>query len=49
MKERRASEMIENNPMNVSLAFEMLLEEVEAEIDFVRGAGAPGLGGPGRE
>jgi restriction system protein len=27
--------MIENNPSNVSSAFEMLLEEVEAEIDFV--------------
>jgi len=26
--------MIENNPTNVSAAFEMLLEEVEAEIDF---------------
>lgn len=26
--------MIENNPSNVSSAFEMLLEEVEAEIDF---------------
>jgi hypothetical protein len=25
--------MIENNPSNVSAAFEMLLEEVEAEID----------------
>ena len=27
--------MIENNPSNVSSAFEILLEEVEAEIDFV--------------
>ena len=26
--------MIENNPSNVSSGFEMLLEEVEAEIDF---------------
>ena len=26
--------MIENNPGNVSSAFEMLLEEAEAEIDF---------------
>jgi hypothetical protein len=32
--------MIENNPSNVSSAFEMLLEEVEAEIDFVTGVGS---------
>jgi restriction system protein len=32
--------MIENDPSNVSSAFEMLLEEVEAEIDFVSGVGA---------
>jgi hypothetical protein len=32
--------MIENNPTNVSSAFEMLLEEVEAEIDFVNSVGA---------
>jgi len=32
--------MIENNPTNVSAAFEMLLEEVEAEIDFVNSVGA---------
>lgn len=32
--------MIENNPSDVSSAFEMLLEEVEAEIDFVNGVGA---------
>ena len=32
--------MIENNPSNVSSAFEMLLEEVEAEIDFVNGIGS---------
>jgi hypothetical protein len=32
--------MIENNPSNVLSAFEMLLEEVEAEIDFVNGVGA---------
>lgn len=32
--------MIENNPSNVSSAFEMLLEEVEAEIDFVNSVGA---------
>ena len=35
--------MIENNPTNVSSAFEMLLEEVEAEIDFVNGVGAKGF------
>lgn len=32
--------MIENNPSNVSSAFEMLLEEVEAEIDFFTRIGA---------
>lgn len=32
--------MIENNPINVSTAFEMLLEEVEVEIDFVNNVGA---------
>lgn len=32
--------MIENNPQDVSSAFEMLLEEVEAEIDFVNGVGS---------
>lgn len=32
--------MIENNPTNVSSAFEILLEEVEAEIDFVNGVGS---------
>lgn len=32
--------MIENNPSNLSSAFEMLLEEIEAEIDFVNGVGA---------
>ncbi len=37
--------MIENNPTNVSSAFEMLLEEVEAEIDFVNGVGAKAFGG----
>jgi hypothetical protein len=36
--------MIENNPTNVSSAFEMLLEEVEAEIDFVNGVGAGAFG-----
>lgn len=37
--------MIENNPSNVFSAFEMLLEEVEAEIDFVNGVGAKAFGG----
>ena len=32
--------MIDSNPSNVSSAFEMLLEEIEAEIDFVNGVGA---------
>jgi restriction system protein len=32
--------MIENNPTNVSSAFEILLEEVEAEIDFTNGVGS---------
>jgi len=32
--------MMENNPTNVQAAFEMLLEEIEAEIDFVTGVGA---------
>jgi restriction system protein len=32
--------MIENNPTNVQAAFEMLLEEIEAEIDFINGVGA---------
>jgi hypothetical protein len=32
--------MNENNPANVASAFEMLLEEVEAEIDFVNGIGS---------
>jgi len=32
--------VIENNPEDVSSAFEMLLEEVEAEIDFASGVGA---------
>lgn len=32
--------MIENQPQDVSLAFEILLEEVEAEIDFINGVGA---------
>jgi len=36
--------MIENNPSNVSSAFEMLSEEVEAEIDFVNGVGAKAFG-----
>lgn len=37
--------MIENNPSNVSSAFEMLLEEVETEIDFVNGVGAKAFEG----
>ena len=37
--------MIENNPTNVSSAFEMLSEEVEAEIDFVNGVGAKAFEG----
>lgn len=37
--------MIENNPSNVSSAFEMLLEEVEAEIDFVNGVGSKAFEG----
>jgi len=37
--------MIENNPSNVSSAFEMLLEEVEAEIDFVNGVGSKAFQG----
>lgn len=32
--------MIENNPQDVASAFEILLEEVEAEIDFTNGVGA---------
>lgn len=32
--------MIENSPSNVSSAFDMLLEEVEAEIDFINHVGA---------
>jgi len=37
--------MIENNPTNVSSAFEILLEEVEAEIDFVNSVGAKAFDG----
>lgn len=37
--------MIENNPTNVSAAFEMLLEEVEAEIDFVNNVGSKAFEG----
>ena len=36
--------MIQNNPTNVSAAFEMLLEEVEAEIEFVNGIGSKAFG-----
>ena len=32
--------MMENNPTNVESAFEILLEEIEAEIDLVTGIGA---------
>lgn len=32
--------MIENNPTNVVAAFEMLLEEIEAEIEYVNRVGA---------
>lgn len=35
--------MIENNPQDVSSAFEILLEEVEAEIDFVNNVGSKGF------
>lgn len=35
--------MIENNPQDVSSAFEILLEEVEAEIDFVNKVGSKGF------
>ncbi len=37
--------MIENNPSNVSAAFDMLLEEIEAEIDFINGIGAKSFEG----
>jgi restriction system protein len=37
--------MIENNPSNVSSAFAILLEEVEAEIDFVNAVGAKAFEG----
>ncbi|GMV97355.1 MAG: hypothetical protein HRF43_01250 [Phycisphaerae bacterium] len=37
--------MFENNPSDVSSAFEILLEEVEAEIDFVNGVGAKAFEG----
>ena len=37
--------MIENNPSNVSSAFEMLLEEIEVEIDFVNGVGSKAFDG----
>jgi restriction system protein len=35
--------MIKNNPTNVEAAFEILLEEIEAEIDFVNGVGSKGF------
>lgn len=37
--------MIENNPVNVSSAFKMLLEEVEAEFDFLNGIGSKAFAG----
>src|SRR6266542_2311633 len=37
-KEKEPS-MIENSPTNVTAAFEMLLEEVETEIDFINQVG----------
>ena len=37
--------MIENNPSNVSTAFDMLLEEIEAEIDFINSIGAKSFEG----
>ena len=37
--------MIENDPSNVFSAFEMLLEEVEAEIDFVNSVGSKAFQG----
>jgi len=37
--------VLSNNPNDVSAAFEMLLEEVEAEIDFVNGVGARAFNG----
>ena len=35
--------MIENDPTNVDAAFEILLEEIEAEIDFITDEGAKGF------
>jgi hypothetical protein len=35
--------MIENKPENVLSAFEIVLEEIEAEIEFVNGIGAKGF------
>lgn len=32
--------MIENNPSDVASAFEILLEEIEAEIEFINRVGA---------
>ena len=37
--------MIENNPTNVVAAFEILLEEVEAEIEFINRVGAKAFEG----
>jgi hypothetical protein len=41
--ESRRQRMIENNPSNVSSAFEILPEEIEAEIEFVNNIGARGF------
>ncbi len=35
--------MIKNSPTNVEAAFEILLEEIEAEVDFANGVGAKGF------
>lgn len=37
--------MIENNPTNVSVAFELLLEEIEAEVEFINEVGARAFAG----
>ena len=42
---KKGTKMIENNPSNVSSAFEMLLEEVEVEIDFVNNVGSKAFDG----
>jgi len=37
--------MIQNNPQDVSTAFETLLKEVEAEVDFVNTVGSRSFDG----